>query len=113
MFNLSNKTLRMISIIFVAIFIISLIVIVVGIVLYFTLRKKEKFTTALNTNNVDIKNDKSDPLHNYIDSWIKSVKALYSTNSVNENYVESRALKNFNMYTYLDKNPIVTGINKY
>ena len=60
-------------------------------------------------------NTEYDPLQNYVDSWINSVKTLYSSKSVlsKDGYVESRPMKNFSSYTYLDKNPIVTGINKY
>ena len=90
--------------------IIVVIIIVAAIMLFKKYKSKESYTTLLNTNQ---STKDSDPLHNYVNSWINSVKSLYSTNSVNENYVESRTLKNFKEYTYLDKNPIITGVNKY
>jgi len=107
-----NYKWLIITIIVIVIFIVVIVIIgIISIIFINKSKKKENFTTALNENkNLS---DGSDPLHNYIYSWIKSVKALYSAKPINENYVESRTMKNFNMYTYLDKNPIVTGVNKY
>lgn len=97
---------------------IILVVIVIAVFVIMKLKKsKEGYTTALNNvlsvDGKTLKAADSDPLKSYVDGWIKSVKDLYSTKSVNEPYVEARTMKNFNMYTYLDKNPIVTGVNKY
>ena len=96
---------------------IILVVVVIAIFVIMKLKKsKEGYTTALNGQTIDsetLKSGSSDPLKSYVDGWIKSVRDLYSAKSVNEPYVEARTMKNFNMYTYLDKNPLITGMNKY
>jgi len=108
-----NNLSTLMKIIIVVIIIIIIIIVTIFIIVFVKKHKnKESYTTLLNATQLD-KDSDSDPLHNYVNSWINSVKALYSTRSVNENYVESRTLKNFKEYTYLDKNPIITGVNKY
>lgn len=116
MFEFWNKLSPMKKILLIISIILVVIVIAVFVIIKFK-KPKEGYTTALNNiMSVDgktLKSSSSDPLKSYVDGWIKSVKDLYSANSVNEPYVESRTMKNFSMYTYLDKNPIVTGVNKY
>ena len=116
MFEFWNKLTPMKKILIIISIILVVIVIAVFVITKFK-KSKEGYTTALNkTTVVDdklLKAGSTDPLKSYVDGWIKSVRDLYSTKSVNEPYVESRTMKNFNAYTYLDKNPIVTGINKY
>ena len=100
--------------------IITIILVVVVIVVFVVVKlkkSKEGYTTALNNimaaDGKTLKASANDPLKSYVDGWIKSVRDLYSSKSVNEPYVESRTMKNFNVYTYLDKNPLITGVNKY
>ncbi len=116
MFDFWNKLTPMKKILLIISIILVVVVIAVFVIMKLK-RSKEGYTTALNKNTVvddkTLKAGSSDPLKSYVDGWIKSVRDLYSAKSVNEPYVESRTMKNFNMYTYLDKNPIVTGINKY
>ena len=102
------------QILIIAAIVIVIIVIILAVICLFKRRGKESYTTSLSDNKILEKS--SDPLQNYVNSWINSVKNLYTSKSVlssPENYVESRTMKNFSKYTYLDKNPIVTGINKY
>ena len=49
----------------------------------------------------------TDPITGYVDSWIKSVKNLYSTKS--EKFAQSRTLRDFDALTPLNKDSIVTG----
>lgn len=117
MFEFWNK-LSSLQKILIIISIILVVVVITVFVIVKLKKNKEGYTTALNKATTIDKdtgkiNSDSDPLNNYVNSWIDSVKALYSAKSVNEKYVESRPMKNFNAYTYLDKNAIVTGINRY
>jgi hypothetical protein len=116
MFEFWNKLSPVKKILLIISIILVVIVIAVFVIIKFK-KSKEGYTTALNNimaaDGKTLKASSNDPLKSYVDGWIKSVKDLYSANSVNEPYVESRTMKNFSMYTYLDKNPIVTGINKY
>ena len=115
--NIINKIkgIPLLYIILIVIVIIIIIVVIIISVVYLIKKKhKEGYTTSLNSGTIEEKT--ADPLQNYVNSWINSVKNLYSSKSVlsnGEGYVESRTMKNFKPYTYLDKNPIVTGINKY
>ena len=117
MFEFWNKLSTLQKILIIALIILVIVVIIVFITIKFR-KSKEGYTTMLNKNSMTNSetgelNSGVNPLNNYVNSWIKSVKDLYTAKSVNENYVESRTMKNFNQYTYLDKNSIVTGINKY
>jgi uncharacterized protein YxeA len=96
--------------ILIIIVIVIIVIVIIILIIYFIKRhkSKESYTTLLNNNATDLKND---PLQNYVSSWINSVKQLYSNSG--EKYMESRTMKNFNNYTYLDKNAIITGMNKY
>ena len=116
MFEFWNKLSSMQKILIIISIILVVVVITVFIIVKFK-KPKEGYTTALNnltSSNKDAsKTSAGDPLKSYVDGWIKSVKALYDAKSVNEPYVESRTMKNFSTYTYLDKNPLITGVNKY
>ena len=97
------------------IIVIIVIIIVAILVIRFYSKSKEKYTTSLNSSEMTTVDKANDPLQNYVNSWINSVKTLYSTKSVlaTEKYAEPRTIKNFNKYTYLDKDAIVTGVQKY
>lgn len=95
--------------------IVVLVIIVAIILIVKYLRKpKETYITSLNSTIADTKGE-LDPLQTYVNSWINSVKTLYSSKSVlsKDGYVEARPMKNFQGYTYLDKDSIITGIKKY
>ena len=93
--------------------VIAVLVIIVAIILIVKyLRKpKETYITSLNSTIADTKGE-LDPLQTYVKSWIESVKALYG-NVKKDGYVEARPMKNFQGYTYLDKDSIITGVKKY
>jgi uncharacterized protein YpmS len=118
MFEFWNKLSPMKKILLIIAIILVVIVVVVFVIVKFR-KSKEGYTTASNKNTLLVtgsttKSNSSDPLSSYVEGWINSVRELYSsTKSINEPYAESRTMKNFNAYTYLDKNPLVTGINKY
>ena len=96
----------------ILIIVIIVLVIIVAIILIVKyLRKpKETYITSLNSTIADTISN-LDPLQTYVNSWIESVKALYSSNK--DRYVEARPMKNFQGYTYLDKDSIITGVKKY
>jgi flagellar basal body-associated protein FliL len=115
MFEFWNKLSPLKKILIIIAIILVVVVIAVFVIIHFK-KPKETYTTALNrlmSTDEKMKAGSSDPLKSYVDGWINSVRDLYSTKSVNEPYVEARTMKNFNMYTYLDKNPLITGVNKY
>ena len=92
--------------------VIAVLVIIVAIILIvkYLRKSKETYITSLNSTIADTKGE-LDPLQTYVKSWIDSVKTLYSSNK--DGYVEARPMKNFQGYTYLDKDSIITGIKKY
>ena len=94
--------------------VIAILVIIVAIILiikYFR-KPKETYITATNSKISDKNTTSNDPLQKYVNSWITSVQALYS-NAKKDGYVEARPMKNFQSYTYLDKDSIITGVKKY
>jgi flagellar biosynthesis/type III secretory pathway M-ring protein FliF/YscJ len=80
---------------------IAIIIIILVLFIKHAKTSKESYTT-LNENS-------SSPIDSYVNSWINSVKNLYTVKDKNENFAQSRTLRDFNNYKYLDKNSIVTG----
>lgn len=88
-------------------FVIMIVIIIIILILFI-----KSLTSKPTTEGYISKMDESkDPVSSYVDSWIKSVKNLYSVKepSQTEQFAQSRTLRDFNALQHLDKDPITTG----